>query len=122
MLTCCLVIFFPKSFFQTIISRIPSECQIDWIQIKPEVLLGLIWVQTVCKVYQQTTLVADDCWPNWALKEKNNNLFSSSKGSYKTLNAHFLAKKKITAIKQLTENGQMILDRKVTNTKLTDGC
>ena len=27
-----------------------------WIQIRPDVLSGLIWVQTVCKSYQQTTL------------------------------------------------------------------
>ena len=29
-----------------------------WIQIRTEVLLVLIWVQTVCKGYQQTTKVA----------------------------------------------------------------
>ena len=35
---------------------IPSECQTDWIQIRPDILLGIILVQSVCKVYQQTTL------------------------------------------------------------------
>ena len=29
-----------------------------WIRIKPDFLSGLIWVQTVCKCYQQTTKVA----------------------------------------------------------------
>ena len=33
---------------------IPSECQTVWIQIKPDVLLGLIWDQAVRKVYQTT--------------------------------------------------------------------
>ena len=44
--------FFTMNFF--INSGIPSECQADWIQIKPDVLSGLIWVQTVCKSYKQT--------------------------------------------------------------------
>ena len=35
---------------------IPSECQTVWIQIRPNVLSGLIWVQSVCKSYQQTAL------------------------------------------------------------------
>ena len=37
------------------IFSIPSGCQTVWIQIMPCILLGLIWVQTVCKGYQQTT-------------------------------------------------------------------
>ena len=28
---------------------IPSGCQTVWIQIRPDILLDLIWVQTVCK-------------------------------------------------------------------------
>ena len=45
--------------------RIPSECQTDWIKIRPDILSNLIksdilssliWVETVCKGYQQTTL------------------------------------------------------------------
>ena len=31
------------------IFSIPSRCQKVWIQIRPNILLGLIWVQTVCK-------------------------------------------------------------------------
>ena len=44
-----------KKTFQTILSRIPSGCQTVWIQIRPDILSGLIWVQTVCKIYLQTT-------------------------------------------------------------------
>ena len=46
--------------FLKIPSGIPSECQPDRIQIKPDVLLGLIWVQSVCNGYQQTTLVINE--------------------------------------------------------------
>ena len=37
---------------------IPSGCQTVWIQIRSNVFSGLIWVQTVCKGYQQITKVA----------------------------------------------------------------
>ena len=46
--------FFQNQLFE---ERKPSECQTVWIQIRPEVLSGLIWIQIVCKGYQQTTLV-----------------------------------------------------------------
>ena len=49
--------FFQNQLFQKILSGIPSECQTDWIQTRPNILLGLIWVQSVCKGYEQTTLV-----------------------------------------------------------------
>ena len=39
---------------------IPLECQTDWIQIRPDVLSGLVWVLTVCKGYQQMTLVSKE--------------------------------------------------------------
>ena len=48
------VVFFKIMFFLNV-SGIPSECQKDWIQIRPDVLSGQIWVQSVCKGYQQTT-------------------------------------------------------------------
>ena len=54
--TCCLCIFFQNQLFQKILSGIPPECQTDWIQIRPDILSSVIWVQTVCKSYQQTTL------------------------------------------------------------------
>ena len=31
------------------------QCQTVWILIRPDILSGLIWVQTICKDYQQTT-------------------------------------------------------------------
>ena len=52
----CLLIFFQNKLFRKIFSGIPSECQTNWIQIRPDILSGLIWVQSVCKGYQQTTL------------------------------------------------------------------
>ena len=55
-ISCFFVFFFSKSTFSKMLSEIPSECQTDWFQIRPDVLSGLIWVQTVCKSYQQTTL------------------------------------------------------------------
>ena len=38
----------------------PSECQTVWIQIRPDILSGTIWVLTVCKGYQQTILGGKD--------------------------------------------------------------
>ena len=46
--------FLQNMHFQKIISGIPSECQTVWIQIRPDILSGLIWVQTVCTGHQQT--------------------------------------------------------------------
>ena len=34
--------------------KITPKCLTAWIQIRSDVLLGLIWVQTVCKDHQQT--------------------------------------------------------------------
>ena len=41
--------FFQNHFFRKTLSGIPSECQTVWIQTRPDILSGLIWVQTVCK-------------------------------------------------------------------------
>ena len=57
MLFCCLLIYFKIIFFQKILSRTPSECLTVWYQINPNILSRLIWIQTVCKSYQQTTPV-----------------------------------------------------------------
>ena len=54
----CKSFFFFKLTFSKKSLGIPSECQTVWIQIRPNILLGLIWVQTVCKGYQQMTKVA----------------------------------------------------------------
>ena len=45
--------FFQNQLFREILSAIPLECQKVWIQIRPNILSGLIWIQTVCKSYQQ---------------------------------------------------------------------
>ena len=50
--------FFQNYHFQKIISGTLSVCQTVWIQIRTDNLSVLIWVQTVCKGYQQTTKVA----------------------------------------------------------------
>ena len=42
---------FSEKFFQEY-----DQSQTVWIKIRPDVLSGLIWVQTVFKSYQQTTL------------------------------------------------------------------
>ena len=44
--------FFKINFFEKFFQELRLECQTDWIQIRPDVLLGLIWVQTVCKGYK----------------------------------------------------------------------
>ena len=53
---CRLLIFFQNKLFRKILSEIPSECQTVWTLIRPDYLSGLIWVETVCQGYQQTTL------------------------------------------------------------------
>ena len=56
--------FFKIAHFRRIPSGLPSGCQTDWIQIRPDVLSDLIWVQTVYKGYQQTTLGGKKLTPN----------------------------------------------------------
>ena len=59
--SCLLVILhgvFKINFFEKLSQEsVPSECQTVWAQIRPDVLSGLIWVQTICKGYQQKTLL-----------------------------------------------------------------
>ena len=52
--------FFQNQLFHKILSGIPSEWQTVWIQIRPDFLSGLIWVQTVCKGDQQTAQVGKE--------------------------------------------------------------
>ena len=52
-----LLTFFTIIFFSKIISSNTSKCQTVWIQIRPDILLVPIWVQTVWNGYQQTTNV-----------------------------------------------------------------
>ena len=53
----CLLILIKINFFKKI-SGLSSGCQTVWIQIRPDKMSGLIWVQTVCKD-QRTTVTAD---------------------------------------------------------------
>ena len=63
-LTLCLLLhaflsdadFFQIVFSKKILSGISSEWQTVWIQIRPDILSGLIWVLTICKGYQLMTL------------------------------------------------------------------
>ena len=55
-LLCRQQIFFQNQLFRNILSGIPSQCQTDWFQTRPNILSGLIWDQSVCKSYQQTTV------------------------------------------------------------------
>ena len=44
----------PHIFYKTISGiGLPSECLTVWIQLGPDALLNLIWIQTVCKGNQQ---------------------------------------------------------------------
>ena len=52
---CRLLTFFKIDFFQKILSGTLSECQTVWTHIRIDILSVLIWVQTVCKGYQQMT-------------------------------------------------------------------
>ena len=49
----------PNDFFKVNLYKIffqeYHQCQKIWIQIRQDVLSGLIWVQAVCKSYQQIT-------------------------------------------------------------------
>ena len=48
---------FQNQLFRKNLSGIQSECQTALIKIRPDILLGLVWVQYVCKCYTWTTLV-----------------------------------------------------------------
>ena len=64
--------FFKIALFRRILSGLPYGCQTDWIQIRPDVLSDLIWIKTVYKSYQQTTLGGKKLTP----KEVEAELFS----------------------------------------------
>ena len=52
----CRLLIFQNQLFRKNLSGIQPECQTVKIQINPEILSGLIPVQTVCKHNQQTGL------------------------------------------------------------------
>ena len=56
---CSMTFFFKINFFKNFFQeyqKLPSESQTVWIQIRPDILSDMIWVQTVCKDYQQMKL------------------------------------------------------------------
>ena len=55
--SCCRLLTFYKVSKKHFINTI-CNCQMVWIQIMPDMLSGLIWVQTVCKDNQQMTTFA----------------------------------------------------------------
>ena len=60
--------FLKLTFSKKNLLGLPSECQTVWIQIRSDILSGLIRVQTVCKGYQQTIKVVTggkrvNLWP-----------------------------------------------------------
>ena len=57
MLFCRLWIFFLNKLFQKMFQEY-HQCQTVWIEVRLDILLGLVWVQTVCKGDQQMTKVA----------------------------------------------------------------
>ena len=55
-------LFFCKiNFFEKFFRVYHQSFQTFWIQIRPDILSGLIWIQTVCNCYYQTTLVGKVC-------------------------------------------------------------
>ena len=56
----CRLLIFSKLTFSRKNSGTLSEYQVVWIQIRTDILSVLIWVQTVCKGYQQTTLAGKE--------------------------------------------------------------
>ena len=56
---CCLLLtLFKSHFFQEILTGTLSDCQMVLIQIRTDSMSVRVWVQTVCKGYQQTIKVA----------------------------------------------------------------
>ena len=51
-----LILFFKIKFFEKKIQKYHQSHK-TWILIRPDIMSGLIWVQTACKGYEQTTLV-----------------------------------------------------------------
>ena len=70
-------VFIKYQLFRKILSGITSERQTVWTQVRPNNLLGLIWVQTVCKGYQQTTLVGKELSIIWDFPFFQEHLFKS---------------------------------------------
>ena len=66
-----------------------SECQTVWIQISPNKVMGLIWIHTVCKSYQQMTLVGIEL--TLMQSERSNLLCQSECNGVRCTQKHILA-------------------------------
>ena len=51
--------FFQIQLFMKLLQEY-LQCQTVWIPIRPDIMSGLIWVQSDCKCYEQTTLVGNE--------------------------------------------------------------
>ena len=49
-MNCRLLSFFNINFFEKILFRSTIRVSNSWIQIRPDIMSALIWIQTVCKV------------------------------------------------------------------------
>ena len=58
-------LFFKINFFKKLFQEHYQSVKTVWIQIRPDILSGLIWFQTVCKNYQQMTKVS-----TWRQRDK----------------------------------------------------
>ena len=67
-------LFISKLTFQKNLSGIPTECQMVWTLIRPDYLLGFIGVLTVCKGYQQTTMIGNELNRRYTLKQSSNEI------------------------------------------------
>ena len=81
--------FFQTNLSQKVLSGTLSECQMVLIQIRADFLSVLIWVQTVCKGYQQTTKVATSktAIQQVSIKTRQGNMLSH-KSIFNFLNSH----------------------------------
>ena len=82
------VFFFKIMFFEKILSGLPLQCQTVWIQIRPDKMSGLIWVQTVCKGYQQTTKSVTDSKRAKKLGREKVKLFISLTGIHQVTTSY----------------------------------
>ena len=73
---------FQNQLFRKVLSGIPPECETVLIQIRPDVLSGLTWVQTVCKGYQQTALVGKALWSSRSVLSQVSSTISKKTVNY----------------------------------------
>ena len=74
--------FFKINIFEKFFQEYIQIVKTVWIQIRPDFLSGLIWVQIVCKDSKQTTLVGKRLSVNFWYKLLRRILFPASLASY----------------------------------------